>query len=118
MSTSAKTPTITEVNTKLLKREDSELLEGFTAKPTNDGNHISINLEFWHYENLGHNIGSLLNAISSTNCETENGLGANDIQNVALITKQLVDKIPFQFLDGLLIKKSYNKEDFKNVKSL
>ncbi|MBE7685800.1 MULTISPECIES: hypothetical protein [Tenacibaculum] len=117
MSEKKTSQAVTEVNVQTLKN-NSYLLDGFTATENSNGNHLAVNLEFWHYENLGHNIGSLLNAISTPDLETENRLDANDIQNVALMTKQLVEKIPFQFLDDLLIKKTHNKENFKNIENL
>ncbi|MCG8763875.1 hypothetical protein [Tenacibaculum finnmarkense] len=115
MSTEKQTPAITEINTELLKRSRG-LLDGFTQNPKGDSN-ISINLEFWNYASLGHNIESLLNAMSIS-CEPENSLDVDDIQNVALITKQLVNKIPLDFLDRLLIKDDYNQENFKNIENL
>ncbi|WP_233882084.1 MULTISPECIES: hypothetical protein [Tenacibaculum] len=115
MSTEKQTPVITEINTELLKRSRG-LLDGFTQNPKGDSN-ISINLEFWNYTHLGHNIEVLIKAMSSQD-ESDNQLDIYERQYLASIVGRLMGKIPFEFLDDLLIKKPHNSEEFKNIENL
>jgi hypothetical protein len=83
----------------------------------NNDKKISINLEFYSYDDVGLHIESLLNAVINAD---ENELKREPImfQYVASLSSQLVRSLPLEFLDKLLISQSYNKEEFTNIKNL
>lgn len=107
---------VTKVNIETLKKANY-LLEGFTQTPADEINNLSINLKFYNFADLGSTIESLLNAIS-LGFEDENSLEKGDIVKISEVTKSMVQQLPFEFLDRLLIKENYNENDFKSIENL
>lgn len=107
--------TIFEVNKRTLLNAKIWLPE--LNQSNENTNKISIKLHFNSYDNVGIYIKSLLNAVINAD---ENELKREPImfQYVANLSSSLVESLPLQFLDKLLISHSHNKENFTNLKDL
>ncbi|HFG0578644.1 hypothetical protein [Flavobacterium psychrophilum] len=84
---------------------------------TENSKKISIKLDFHSYSDIGLHIDSLLNAVINAD---ENELKREPImfQYVAGLSSRLMQSLPLEFLDKLLIKERHNTDNFTNLKDL
>lgn len=115
MSTAVEPQRITEINKSVLL--DSKFYCTELHQNPKQGKPIKLNLEFSNYQDLGFAIECLLNSVSSAD---EDSLKREPImfQQVTLLATELLNKLPFEFLDKLLVKEDYYKDKFTNIENL
>ena len=78
---------------------------------------VTINLDFYNYNDVGLHIEALLNAIINAD-ESELIREPILFQYVAKLSSEMLRSLPLEFVDKLLISQSHNKEKFTNLKDL
>lgn len=106
---------IFEVNKKVL--QDAKIWIPELKQSNNNSDKISIKLDFYNYSDVGLYIDSLLNAVINAD-QAEIKKEPIMFQYVANLSSKLVQALPLEFLDKLLISESHNKENFSNIKDL
>ncbi|MBY0243964.1 MAG: hypothetical protein K2Q03_00760 [Sphingobacteriaceae bacterium] len=103
-----------EVNKKALR--NGCFLDNLDTEAKED-KRISVGLFFSDYDEILYTATSILKGI--TNYEEEAGKrNFCDIKNTIDLSLKLLNNIPTEFLDNLLIKTKYSKNDFVSVKDL
>ena len=104
---------ITEVNIKALKN-----ISAYVENLNQNNKEISINTHYASFIEISHTIESMLNMVIECTENDTVQLDKFDCSNVLIVAKNLLQQLPIEFVDTLLIKESHNTENFKNLKSL